>query len=481
MNEFLGLYPAWLEPGIGAGWVIGFIATIHVLFSHASVGAALVFAWLARRAVTANQPQHLDFIRKYGAFLLIFSYVLGSVTGPGIWFAATIANPRGISALIHNFVWLWATEWVFFLIEVAGVYLLVYLAGRVPIKTYLRYCTIFALSSVGTLLIIVGILSFMLWPGQDSWYQTGGVLSAFFGESMFAQLSARFFFMLTITGVVGGFAATKTADPAEKSYIARTLTGLGAVGAVLGTASLYWFASTLTSDATIVSATRMPESFAAMMWAALAVTLVYFALTAWRPSVMNLPLTVAATLVILGHSLREQGITEIYHKERTRWFVKSPAFSFAKIRGVDSYLSPEMKSTGEAIGYDNSLTRALYKSLQSSGMTVANYGTIFVTIADHDKQRALPLIRRFYNLGFNIEATKGTCEFLIYDSLRKGHVTYVINTIDVNQHSTRRDGYDIRRAAVENNVTIFTALETVSVLLDVLEEITLGVSTIDAQ
>lgn len=262
MNEFLGLYPAWLEPGIGAGWVIGFIATIHVLFSHASVGAALVFAWLARRAVTANQPQHLDFIRKYGAFLLIFSYVLGSVTGPGIWFAATIANPRGISALIHNFVWLWATEWVFFLIEVAGVYLLVYLAGRVPIKTYLRYCTIFALSSVGTLLIIVGILSFMLWPGQDSWYQTGGVLSAFFGESMFAQLSARFFFMLTITGVVGGFAAAKTSDPAEKSYIARTLSGLGAMGAVLGTASLYWFASTLTSDATIVSATRMPESFA---------------------------------------------------------------------------------------------------------------------------------------------------------------------------------------------------------------------------
>ena len=214
----------------------------------------------------------------------------------------------------------------------------------------------------------------------------------------------------------------------------------------------------------------------------------------------GVPMPKIATLVILGHSLREQGITEIYHKERTRWFVKSPAFSFAKIRGVDSYLSPEMKSTGEAIGYDNSLTRALYKSLQSSGMTVANYGTIFVTIADHDKQRALPLIRRFYNLGFNIEATKGTCEFLrshgirtrhlrklsegsteIYDSLRKGHVTYVINTIDVNQHSTRRDGYDIRRAAVENNVTIFTALETVSVLLDVLEEITLGVSTIDAQ
>ena len=214
----------------------------------------------------------------------------------------------------------------------------------------------------------------------------------------------------------------------------------------------------------------------------------------------GVPMAKIATMVILGHSLREQGITEMYGKEKSRWFVKSPAFSFAKIRGLDSYLSPEMKSTGEAIGYDKSLNRALYKSLRSSGVAVANYGTIFVTLADADKERALPLIQRFYDLGFNIEATKGTCEFLrnhgvrtrllrklsegsteIHESLRKGHVTYVINTIDVNQHSTRRDGYDIRRAAAENNVTLFTALETVSVLLDVLEEITLGVSTIDAE
>ncbi|MBO5044867.1 MAG: carbamoyl-phosphate synthase large subunit [Alistipes sp.] len=214
----------------------------------------------------------------------------------------------------------------------------------------------------------------------------------------------------------------------------------------------------------------------------------------------GVPMAKIATMVILGHSLKEQGITDIYGKESTRWFVKSPAFSFAKIRGVDSYLSPEMKSTGEAIGYDVSLNRALYKSLQSSGVAVANYGTIFVTIADADKERALPFIRRFYDLGFNIEATGGTCEFLrnngvrtrhllkisegsteIYDELRKGHVTYVINTIDVNQHSTRRDGYEIRRAAAENNVTLFTSLETVSVLLNVLEEITLGVSTIDAK
>ena len=214
----------------------------------------------------------------------------------------------------------------------------------------------------------------------------------------------------------------------------------------------------------------------------------------------GIPMAKIATRVMLGHSLKEQGITEVYFPERKRHFVKTPAFSFGKIKGIDTYLSPEMKSTGEAIGYDKSLTRALYKSLQASGMDVKPYGTILCTIANKDKPEALPLIRRFYNLGFNIEATKGTAAFLkengirtkslkklsegsdeICQALRKGHVSYVINTIDLNQKSSHLDGYEIRRTAVENNVTIFTALETVRVLLDVLEEITLGISTIDEE
>ncbi|MBR7137707.1 MAG: carbamoyl-phosphate synthase large subunit, partial [Clostridia bacterium] len=206
-----------------------------------------------------------------------------------------------------------------------------------------------------------------------------------------------------------------------------------------------------------------------------------------------------ATMAILGHSLKEQGITEIYPKEKDKWYVKVPAFSFSKIRGLDAYLSPEMKSTGEAIGYDKTLTRALYKALQSSGMRVSNYGTIFVTIADKDKDEALPLIRRFYNLGFNIEATQGTAAYLknhgirtrvraklsegndeVLRSLRQGHISYVINTRDPDSLDQESDGYQIRRATVENNVTMFTALDTVRVLLDVLEETTLCISTIDS-
>ncbi len=214
----------------------------------------------------------------------------------------------------------------------------------------------------------------------------------------------------------------------------------------------------------------------------------------------GVPMAKIATMVMLGHSLKELGYSGTYYPERKRHYVKTPAFSFNKLKGIDTYLSPEMKSTGEAIGYDDSLTRALYKSLQASGVNVVNYGTVLATVADKDKQEALPLIRRFYNLGFNIEATSGTAKFLkengirtrrinklsqgsddILRSMRHGHVSYVINTIDLNQHSTRLDGYEIRRAAVEHNVTLFTSLETVRVLLDVLEEITLGISTIDSE
>ncbi|MDD6053924.1 MAG: carbamoyl-phosphate synthase large subunit [Clostridiales bacterium] len=206
-----------------------------------------------------------------------------------------------------------------------------------------------------------------------------------------------------------------------------------------------------------------------------------------------------ATEVILGKSLKEQGIFDIYPEEKKRWYVKVPVFSFNKIRGLDAYLSPEMKSTGEAIGYDDKLNRALYKALQASGMRLQNYGTVFATIDDNDKEEALPLIRRFYNLGFNIEATKGTAKLLkengirthvlkkisdgsdeIQQSIRQGHIAYVISTSSPGATSATTDGYKIRKAATESNVTMFTSLDTVKALLDVLEETTICVSTIDA-
>ena len=205
-----------------------------------------------------------------------------------------------------------------------------------------------------------------------------------------------------------------------------------------------------------------------------------------------------ATRVMLGQSLRDQGITDLTPPDADRWYVKAPAFSFAKLTGMDAYLSPEMKSTGEAIGYDNHLNRALYKALQASGIKMKDYGTVIVTLADEDKEEALPLVRRFYRLGFNIEATEGTAAFLkrhgirtrvrrklsdgsneILNSIQAGYVSYILNTRAITSGLHYDDGVAIRRCSVQNGVTMFTSLDTARILLDVLEETIPEISTIN--
>ena len=176
------------------------------------------------------------------------------------------------------------------------------------------------------------------------------------------------------------------------------------------------------------------------------------------------PLVSIATRVMLGQSLRDQGITSMIPADKARWYVKTPAFSFAKLDGMDAYLSPEMKSTGEAIGYDDKLNRALYKALQASGMKIRQYGTVLATIADEDKEEVLPLMKRFYQLGFSIQATAGTAAFLKHHGIRtrvcgklsegsddipeailSGYVRYIINTRAVLAGSHHADGIEIRR------------------------------------
>ena len=204
-----------------------------------------------------------------------------------------------------------------------------------------------------------------------------------------------------------------------------------------------------------------------------------------------------AMRVMLGESLKDQGLADMIAPEKQFWYVKAPAFSFEKLSGMDAYLSPEMKSTGEAIGYDKSLKRALYKALQASGIKMKEYGTVMVTLADEDKEEALPLIRRFYELGFNIEATVGTGVFLkehgirtrirgkisdgsdeILRSIRAGYVSYIINTRAILSGVHYSDGVEIRRCAIMNGVTMFTSLDTVRILLDVLEDISPRISVI---
>lgn len=301
--DMLGLYPTWLEPTVGSGWIVGIISTIHVLASHTSVGAAIVFAYLAVVAYRQDKPELLDYIKKYGLFLLVFSYVIGSITGPGIWFSTTVASPRGISALIHSFVWKWATEWVFFVIEVVGVYMVVYLVGKVDQKTHMRIALIFGLASYTTMLIIIGILSFMMWPGKEVWFTEGGYLNGFYGANTFAQLAMRTAFMFTMTAVVGGIVAAGIKEEAFKKQMLRRLAILGIVATLAGSALFQWYLHTLPEQAHIVMENRLPDYFQPALMIVLSGILAYFLFTLVQPRVIVPAVAGVMTVTILVFGL----------------------------------------------------------------------------------------------------------------------------------------------------------------------------------
>lgn len=299
MEILLGMYPTWYDPSLGSGWVLGIIAVIHVLASHTSVGAALVFAWLATAAYKRQRPELLEYVRRYGVVLLVYSYVLGSITGPGIWFSATVASPRGISALIHSYVWVWATEWVFFVGEVVGIYALVYLVGKVDQKTHLNLVRFFAIASWGTMLIIVGILSFMMWPGQQAWYSEGGTLNGFYGPYTFGQVITRTAFMLVCASVVGGVVASRIAEVDFRREMTRKLALLGIVAAAVGFLGMQWTLGTLPEHAREVMAIRLPEWFVPSLWGVFGGIIAYFALTFAAPRILTPWLSVAAAIAVM--------------------------------------------------------------------------------------------------------------------------------------------------------------------------------------
>jgi carbamoyl-phosphate synthase large subunit len=206
--------------------------------------------------------------------------------------------------------------------------------------------------------------------------------------------------------------------------------------------------------------------------------------------ITGIPMANVATKVILGQSLPDLGYESGCHPEEKTVSVKVPVFSFAKLRRVDITLGPEMKSTGEAMGRDNSLEKALYKGLMAAGTGIPTHGSILMTVADKDKEEAMDIVHRFHRLGFKIYATEGTANRIakenlpvipvnkleegkpnLLDLIHEGQVSFIINTLTRGKQPAR-DGFRIRREAVENGVATFTSLDTAKAVLRVLEKIT---------
>lgn len=204
--------------------------------------------------------------------------------------------------------------------------------------------------------------------------------------------------------------------------------------------------------------------------------------------VTGLPLVKIATNIMLGKSLKDQGYQGGLQSIPPFYTVKVPVFSFNKLEQVDINLGPEMKSTGEVLGIDKSLKAAIYKGLLAAGVEIPERGTMLATIADKDKNEALPIIKEFSQMGFKIIATEGTAKALrandipvesvskiregspnILDLIRSGQVDFVVNTI-THARKPFSDGFQIRRAAVELNIPCLTSLDTLKVVQEVLKE-----------
>lgn len=205
--------------------------------------------------------------------------------------------------------------------------------------------------------------------------------------------------------------------------------------------------------------------------------------------VTGIPLAKIATKAVLGQSLKEQGYAMDCYSEPHNIYIKAPVFSFAKLRSVDITLGPEMKSTGEVIGKDTTYERALYKALRAGQINIPILGNAIFTVADKDKAEALPLAKRFYDIGYTIMATEGTAKYFrdynipvveinkiesednnIVKIMQQGKAQFVINTLS-NDGTAQEDGFLIRRNAVENSVACFTSLDTTAAVIQVLESI----------
>lgn len=314
--HIIGMYPIFYVPEIGTAWVVGIIATIHVVASHTSVGAAFLFALLETKAYLDDQPQLMDFIKKYGMFLLVFSYVIGSITGPGIWYSITVASPRGVSGLIHNFVWVWAAEWVFFVVEVIGAYALVYLIGKIDAKTHLKLTWSFAFASWATMLLIVGILSFMMWPGSENWYLTGSTSDAFYNINYFAHLGVRTGLMLVMAAVVGLIVVSRVEDRALRKSVVRLLVPLGLIGGLFAVMMFFYYLRTLPTNAVVMLNAYLLPRYKHAMMSIFCVVVLYLAFAWVRPLYVGTTLATAMLFFV--------AIGGVWPEERMRESMRKP-------------------------------------------------------------------------------------------------------------------------------------------------------------
>jgi mono/diheme cytochrome c family protein len=233
-------YPIWAVPG--AGLLIAGIAIFHVFISHFAVGGGLLLVWLERRARRADDPDLLAYVRRHSRVFLLLTLVFGAITGVGIWTTIALVHPQATSTLIQAFVWGWAIEWTFFIVEITAALVYYYGWDRLDARTHLAIGWIYFAAAWLSLAVINGILSFMLTPGR--WIVTNAFWDGILNPTYLPTLVARTAGALALAGAYGLLTLAWTGNQRLKERLARPLAfGWVIPGTVLLMVSLVWITS----------------------------------------------------------------------------------------------------------------------------------------------------------------------------------------------------------------------------------------------
>lgn len=293
-------YPVWYVPTIGGGLLIALIAILHVFVSHFAVGGGLYLVLTERMGLRAKNRAILDFTKGHAKFFLLVTVVFGAITGVGIWFVISLVQPAATSLLIHTFVFGWATEWVFFLVEIAAIFVYVYAFDRMDPGTHQAVGWIYFLSAWMSLFLINGIIDFMLTPGK--WVADRSFWSGFFNPTFWPSL----FFRSSIAFLLAGVYAFLTTAFLKEERLRRTMTRWSGtwslVSFLLAIPFAYWYFSVLPEPARRLVEDASPTIVRALVLgvsAACALFVLSVVLTIARPSVHNKPVA----FLVLGCAL----------------------------------------------------------------------------------------------------------------------------------------------------------------------------------
>jgi cytochrome c553 len=240
-------YPLFLVPHIGGGWLIGGIAIFHVIIAHFAIGGGLLMVATEQVAARRNDAFWLAFVRKHSLFLVLLSAVLGALSGVGIWFTIGLVHPAATASLIRTFVWGWAIEWVFFVVELAAALLYVGTWDRVSRRTHLAIGWIYFVAAYFSLVVINGIVTFMLTPGD--WLQTRTFWDGFFNPTYWPSLVLRTGIALMLAGAYGWLVATRLPRNGERNGLVRYLSAWGVAGVAVTGLGFVWWSGNIPADA----------------------------------------------------------------------------------------------------------------------------------------------------------------------------------------------------------------------------------------